>query len=56
MKFNKYFMAAVLCAFISVISFFQINGYKVDQHNFNWLCILIGVIFGGGTVYFLKKV
>jgi hypothetical protein len=53
---NKYFAGMVICAFISVISFFQINGYKVDQHNLNWLCILIGVLFAGATIYFGKKV
>lgn len=48
----------VITAFISVISFFQLNSYWADKHHFNgifgWLGI--GIVFGIAAAYCLYKV
>lgn len=54
---NPWWGWCVITAFISVISFFQINSYWADKHNFNgifgWLGI--GILFGVLAVFFLIK-
>ncbi len=54
---NKNFLAAVIFAFASVVSFFQINSYWSDNHHFNgffgWMGI--GVVSGLAAIYFLYK-
>lgn len=58
MNTKKWFAVMVVCAFISVISFFQINSYWADQHKFNgifgWLGI--GILFAIPAVFALSKV
>ena len=49
---NKYFMGGVVCAFLSVISFFTINSYFADKHHCNGLFWVTGFIFGMGAIYF----
>ena len=55
---GKWFVFMTVFAFGSVISFFQINSYWADKHNFNgffgWLGIGIGL--GLVAVYGLYKV
>lgn len=45
-------------AFISIISFFQINSYWADQHNFNGLFgwLGIGLLTGVVATYCLYRV
>lgn len=55
---KKWFAFMAVTAFISVISFFQINSYWADQHHFNgifgWLGL--GILFGLAAVFCLTKV
>lgn len=48
----------VVSAFISVVSFFQINSAWADAHHFNGLFgwLGIGIVFGLAAVYCLYKV
>lgn len=48
----------VVFAFLSIISFFQINSYWADTHNFNGLFgwLGIGIVTGLAAVYGLYKV
>lgn len=54
---SKWWISTVVFAFASVISFFQINSYWADQHNFNgifgWLGI--GIVTGLIAIYSLYK-
>jgi hypothetical protein len=54
-KAKKYFIITAIFAFISVISFFQINSYWADQHRFNGLLgwLGIGIVTGLVAIYFL---
>jgi len=64
MKFFKYLSTKLwhvlmgVCAFIAMISFFQINSYWADKHHFNgifgWLGI--GIVFTILALFCLKKV
>jgi uncharacterized membrane protein len=56
MKFNKYFTGFAACAFLGVVSFFQVDSYFADKHNLNWLFIAIGVALAGLAYHFIKKV
>jgi hypothetical protein len=55
---KRWFGTMVAFAFASVISFFQINSYWADQHNFNgffgWLGI--GIVTGLVAAFCLYKV
>lgn len=57
-KARKLHLLAGALGIGSVISFFQINSYWADKHNFNgvfgWLGI--GIILGLGCIYTLYKV
>jgi len=57
-KAKKYHICWGVAAFISFISFFQINSYWADKHHFNgifgWLGI--GILFFLIGAYFLYKV
>lgn len=46
MNVKKWFTLMVVTAFISVISFFQINSYWADKHHFNGGWTVIGIVFG----------
>lgn len=46
----------VLSAFVSVITFFQVDSYWADTHDFNGSLIAIGVVFGLVAGFFLYKV
>lgn len=56
MSTQKLFIAMVIFAFASVISFFQINSYWSDTHNFNTWWYVIGGVTGLIAVYFLYRV
>ena len=56
MKYNKWFTAAVICAFIAAWGFFSINSAFADAHHLNWLCYVIGFAGVGGVFYSLRKV
>ena len=49
---QKWIIVTVVLAFASIISFFQINSYWADKHNFNTTWLLIGIITGLGAAYF----
>lgn len=51
MTLKKWYAVLVITAFISVISFFQINSYFADKHKINWLFIVVGVLFAIATGY-----
>lgn len=53
---RKWFLAMVVFAFASVISFFQINSYQADLHNSNWIWTIAGVLFALSAVFCLTKV
>lgn len=53
---KKWFIIAAILAFGSVISFFQINSYWADTHNFNTAWKVIGTVLGLATLYSLYKV
>lgn len=57
-KAKKYFIATAVFAFISAISFFQINSYWSDRHHFNGLFgwLGIGIVAGIVAVWFLYQV
>jgi len=58
MNTKQWFALMSVLAFGSAISFFQINSYWADQHNFNgffgWLGI--GIALGLGAAFCLYKV
>jgi hypothetical protein len=55
---NPWFTGMVITAFISFISFIQVNSAWADAHNFNgffgWLGI--GIVFGLTAIFCLYKV
>jgi hypothetical protein len=57
-KWNPWWYGTVACAFIGIISFFQINSYWADKNNFNgifgWLGV--GILFILAAVFCLYKV
>lgn len=55
---KKWFIAMTISAFVSVGSFFQINSYWADQHNFNGLFgwLGIGIVFALIAIFCLYKV
>lgn len=57
MRAHYWFALTAVFAFISVISFFQINSYWADKHHFNgivgWLGI--GIVTGIIACFFLYK-
>jgi hypothetical protein len=56
MKAQHYFLLMVLSAFVSVITFFKVDSYWADTHDFNGSLIAIGVVFGLVAGFFLYKV
>ncbi len=56
MSTKKWFAVMTIAAFLSVISFFQINSYWSDQHNFNSGWTIIGVVFGLSAIFGLWQV
>lgn len=54
---GQWFIFMVVFAFASVLSFFQINSYWADQHNFNGLFgwLGIGIVTGLAAVFGLYK-
>jgi len=52
---NPWFGACVISAFISVISFFQINSYAADKNGLNGFWLVIGIAFGVAALFFLYK-
>lgn len=58
MTTTKWFLTMTAFAFGSVISFFQINSYWADKHNFNGLIgwLGIGIVLGLAACYCLSKV
>ena len=55
---KKWFALMAIFAFASIISFFQINSYWADKHNFNGLFgwLGIGIVSGLVAVFCLSKV
>ena len=53
-----WFLIMTAFAFASVISFFQINSYWADNHNFNGLkgWLGLGIVFGLVACFCLYKV
>jgi hypothetical protein len=58
MSVRTWFAIMCVTAFISVISFFQINSYWADKNNFNGLFgwLGIGIVFGLVAAFCLYKV
>jgi hypothetical protein len=56
-KGKWFWVAMVVFAFLSVISFFKINSYWGDQHHFNGIFGFLGtgIVFGVLAIYFLIK-
>jgi len=52
---NPWFGFMVIAAFVSVISFFQINSAWADEHNFNGKWLVIGIVFALAAVGCLYK-
>lgn len=52
---NPWYIAMAVAAFISVVSFFQINSAWADANNFNTWWTVIGVVFGVATIFFGYK-
>lgn len=42
---NPWYGFMVIAAFISIISFFQINSAWADKHSFNGKWLVIGIVF-----------
>jgi hypothetical protein len=55
---GHWFIFMTVFAFASVISFFQINSYWADQHDFNGLFgwLGIGIVTGLAAIFGLYKV
>jgi len=53
---KKWFAAMVITAFLSMISFFQINSYSADKNNLNTFWLIAGIIFALVAVFSLWKV
>lgn len=56
MKAGIYWAIAVVAAFVSVISFFNINSYWADTHGTNWLMWIGGFAGAIGTYWGLRNV
>lgn len=56
MNAKKWFVAMVVTALISAVSFCQINSYQADKHHFNGGWIVIGIVFAAAAAYCLHKV
>lgn len=56
-KMNTNFIACVIFAFLSVISFFQINSYWADKNHFNGLLgwTGLGIVFALAAIYWLYR-
>ncbi len=52
---NKWFGFMVIAAFVSIISFFQINSAWADEHNFNGKWLVIGIVFALVAIFSLYK-
>lgn len=55
MRAHHWIIITVIFAFISVISFFQINSAWADAHNFNTWWKVIGVVTGIVAIICLIK-
>lgn len=51
----RWFTAMVVFAFISIISFFQIDSAWADAHKFNTGWLVIGIVAGVAAVFCLWK-
>lgn len=51
----RWFTVMVITAFVSVISFFNINSYFADKHKINWLFTVVGIIFALVAIYSYAK-
>lgn len=56
MSTKKWYVFMTVFAFLSVMSFFQINSYWADKHNFNGAWLVIGIVLGGLAILGLAKV
>ena len=56
MSTKKWFALMVVAAFVSIISFFQINSYWADKNNFNTGFTVIGIVVGLFAAYCLYRV
>lgn len=58
MTTKKWYLLMTVAAFISVISFFQINSFWADNHKFNGIAgwLGIGILFGLVAIYCLIMV
>lgn len=50
------FVFMSIAAFLSIISFFQVNSYLADRKKWNGLFKVLGVVFLAVAVFFLVKV
>lgn len=53
--FKKWSVLMVLSAFASAISFFQVNSYFADKHNFNTVFTVAGIVLGLFASFSLYK-
>lgn len=53
---NKSWVLLVIFAFLSVISFFQVQAYFWDSRGLNWIPITAGIVFGVSAIYNLVQV
>lgn len=58
MNTKRWFALTVVFAFLSVISFFNINSYYGDTHHFNGVFgfLGLGIVLGGIATFGLSKV
>ena len=54
-KGKRFWAIGAVSAFVSVISFFQINSYFADKHHINGLWWVSGIVFAAVAGYFMYK-
>lgn len=52
---NPWYIGAVAAAFISIISFFQIDSARADKNNLNGFWLVVGIVFIVGAAVLLYK-
>jgi hypothetical protein len=51
---NYRFIALAVMAFLSAISFMQIDSFFADRHHINWLFWTVGIFFGAVVLLIVK--
>lgn len=48
---NTYLVIAIVSAFVSVISFFNVNSYWADKNHLNGVVVGAGIVFAIVTIF-----